>query len=225
MCGRFRLSRLEQWLLYLEALEADPSFAENWNAGYNIAPSQQVAVVSQRDTRTVVSSMRWGLIPSWAKEPSIGYKLINARAETVLEKHAFKNAFLQRRCLIPADGFYEWKKDGKKKQPYHFGMKDDSTFAFAGIWESWKSPEGKLVESCSVLTTAPNELVAEVHDRMPVILPVQHYKLWLFVPATEAARLLKFLEPFDPTEMCSYPVGLFVSNTKNEGPECIERIR
>jgi putative SOS response-associated peptidase YedK len=138
----------------------------------------------------------------------------------LLETPAFKESFRNRRCLIPADGFYEWKKAGKTKQPFHFGMKDDSVFAFAGIWDCWKSPTGQLLESCSILTTAPNELLVDVHDRMPVILPRRHYQAWLTAPASEAERLSELLVPFETNLMKRYAVSSLVNKPQNDMPEC-----
>jgi putative SOS response-associated peptidase YedK len=137
-----------------------------------------------------------------------------------LEKPAFRESFRNRRCLIPADGFYEWKKTGKGKQPFHFEMKDDSLFAFAGIWDCWKSPTGPLLEPCSILTTAPNEFLADVHDRMPVILPRRHYNAWLTAPTSEAERLSELLVPFDASLMKRYAVSSLVNKPQNDTPEC-----
>ena len=145
---------------------------------------------------------------------------INGRSETVLEKPAFRDSFRTRRCLIPADGFYEWKKAGKQRQPFHFGMKDGSLFAFAGVWDRWRSPAGQVLESCSILTTAPNELLADVHDRMPVILPRRHYQIWLTAPVAEAERLAELLVPFDASFMKRYAVSPLVNKPQNEMPEC-----
>jgi putative SOS response-associated peptidase YedK len=164
--------------------------------------------------------MRWGLVPSWASDISIGNRLINGRSETVLEKPAFRDSFRTRRCLIPADGFYEWKKAGKERRPFHFGMKDGSLFAFAGVWDRWKSPAGQVLESCSILTTAPNELIEDLHDRMPVILPPRHYQTWLMAPPAEAERLAELLVPFDATIMKRYPVSSLVNKPQNDMPEC-----
>ena len=159
-------------------------------------------------------------MPSWAGDISMGSRLINGRSETVLEKSAFGHSFRTRRCLIPADGFYEWKKAGKERVPFHFGMKDNSLFAFAGIWDRWKSPSGHALESCSILTTEPNELLDDVHDRMPVILPHRHYETWLTAPAPEAGRLAELLLPFDPHLMNRYAVSSLVNNPQNDVPEC-----
>lgn len=218
MCGRYQLKTDAQRLR--EQFTADPDCELTPN--YNVAPSHSVAVVREipEQKARILSKMRWGLVPHWAKDLAIGYKMINARSETVLEKPGFREAFKHRRCLIPADGFYEWKKEGKAKQPFHFGMADDSVFAFAGIWEQWKSPEGKYIESCSILTTTPNKLVEDVHDRMPVILPRRHYGTWLTAPATEAKNLADLLVPYEPDQMRRFAVSPLVNSVKNNSPEC-----
>jgi len=217
MCGRYRLSRPKYLVEYFDA-EAEE---EDFRASYNIAPTQAVATVRSGAAKRVLSNMRWGLIPWWAKDIAIGSRMINARSETVRENAAFRDSFRQRRCLIPADGFYEWKKSGKTKRPFHFGMKDGSLFAFAGIWDCWKSPEGKLLESCSILTTAPNDLVKDIHDRMPVILPQSHYEPWLTVPPAQADGLLELLTPFDASLMRKYEVSSLVNSPENDSPECV----
>jgi putative SOS response-associated peptidase YedK len=173
MCGRYRLSRRKQMIDdYFETAEE-----VDWEPRYNIAPSQNVPIVRQDQTKPErhFSLARWGLIPFWAKDASIGYKMINVRSETAASKPAFREALKSRRCLIPADGFYEWKRAGTAKQPYSFGMVDDSLFAFAGLWDRWKDTSGIVVESFSILTTTPNALLADVHDRMPVILKPDDY--------------------------------------------------
>jgi putative SOS response-associated peptidase YedK len=229
MCGRFRLSKTDKEVMKQFGVEIDPDYSPR----YNISPSQQVRVMKLADdsgaarSATVAMQMhiqRWGLVPHWAKDVKIGYKMINARSETILEKPSFRTAFKKRRCLIPADGFYEWKKDGdsnsKAKQPFHFGMKDDSLFAFAGIWEQWKAPEGAVLETCAILTTSPNELVADVHDRMPVILPASQYALWLTAEAERVERLQELLVPYPAEEMKKYPVSSVVNSPKNDMAAC-----
>jgi putative SOS response-associated peptidase YedK len=220
MCGRYRLSRRKQVVEEYFESASDESEEEDWSPRYNIAPTQPVPTVRQSGANRILSSMRWGLVPSWASDTAIGNRLINGRSETVLQKAAFRNSFLMRRCLIPADGFYEWKKSGKERHPFHFSMKDGSLFAFAGVWDRWKSPAGQMLESCSILTTAANELLEGVHDRMPVILPPRHYRTWLTAPSAEAERLAELLVPFDPSFMSRYSVGPFVNKPQNEGPEC-----
>lgn len=167
MCGRYRLSAVE---CIQERFEAEQ--AEELRPRYNIAPSQPVPIIRQDDGRRTVAMVRWGLVPFWAKDVSIGSRMINARCETVPEKPTFRSCFAKRRCLIPADGFYEWARAGTRKRPFHLGMKDDSLFAFASLWDCWNPPGGTPVESCTILTTAANRLVADLHDRMPVILRV-----------------------------------------------------
>jgi putative SOS response-associated peptidase YedK len=168
------------------------------------------------------SLMRWGLIPFWAKDANIGYEMINARAETVAEKPAFRESFKSRRCLIPADRFYEWKKVGKAKQPFHFGMHDDS---FAGIWDRWKNPVGEVIETCSILTTTANALLADVHDRMPVIMPLGHYDLWLDPGFKNTGDLRELLRPYEPSLMRRYPVSTRVNLVKNDDPDCASELK
>jgi len=217
MCGRYRLSATE----YLEEVfEAEAT--EVPQPRYNIAPSQPVQIVRGDNGRRVLVSVRWGLVPFWAKDLSIGYRMINARSETVLSKPAFREAFATRRCLIPADGFYEWKRLGSLKQPFHFGMKDNSLFAFAGLWDRWGSPDAAVVESCTILTTTANELVRDVHDRMPVILHPSHYQAWLVAPPAQARSFIKFLVPFDPDLIRRYQVTRLVNNPRNDTLDCIK---
>ncbi len=217
MCGRYRLSRPKYLAEYFDAEPPE----EDFRARYNIAPTQAVATVRACAAKRVLSSMRWGLIPSWAKDIATGNRMINARSETLLKNAAFRDSFRQRRCLIPANGFYDWKKSGKTKRPFHFGMKDGSLFAFAGICDCWKSPEGKLLESCSILTTTPNDLMKDIHDRMPVILPQAHYEPWLTVPPPQADGLLEMLAPFDANLMRKYEVSPSVNRPENDSPECV----
>jgi putative SOS response-associated peptidase YedK len=188
---------------------------------YNIAPTQPVPIVRQEDGRRTLAVVRWGLVPFWAKDVSIGSRMINARSETALHKPAFRGCFVKRRCLIPADGFYEWMKGGARKRPFHFGMKDDSLFAFAGLWDCWKPSESVAVESCTILTTSANSLVADLHDRMPVILPRDHYETWLAAPPSEASKLVDFLVPLDGGFMRRYEVSSLVNKPANDSPDCI----
>jgi putative SOS response-associated peptidase YedK len=219
MCGRYRLSRPERLREEFEA-EQDEEIA----AHYNVAPTQMVAAVRDAGSGRTVSLLRWGLVPWWASDLSMGASMINARSESVESTRAFRDAFRRRRCLIPADGFYEWKKTGKERQPYHFGMNDGALFAFAGIWDRWKPGSGQALETCSILTTAANSLVEPVHDRMPVILPRRHYEAWLTLPDAQAAELLPLLLPFDAALMKSYPVSRLVNRPENDGPECAQEV-
>ena len=219
MCGRYRLTSKERYL----AEHFDLADDVEWSPRYNIAPSDSVATIRQdaHQPKRTFSKMRWGLVPSWARGSSVGHALINARSETVLEKGIFRDAFRYRRCLIPADGFFEWKKAGKQKQPFHFGMADDSLFAFAGIWDTRRSLEGRPAESCSILTTTPNTIVQDVHDRMPVILHRDDYTDWLDPALQDAAVLTDLLKPFTAREMRRYPVSQLVNSPNNDTPECI----
>jgi len=172
MCGRYRLTAKERYIRDHYGLDEDPPWAPRWN----IAPTQPTIRQNPKTPIRTFNLARWGLIPYWAKDPSIGFKTINAMSETAAEKPAFREALRRRRCLIPADAFYEWKKVGpREKQAYNFGMIDDSLFAFAGLWDRWRDPAGDVLETCTILTTRPNSLVAGVHDRMPVILQRDAY--------------------------------------------------
>jgi putative SOS response-associated peptidase YedK len=219
MCGRYRLSRKDR---FPEYFEVDPF--DDFEPRYNIAPTQDVAVVRQDGDTRVLSKMRWGLIPSWAKDGSMSASLINARSETVLDKPAFRDSFRSRRCLIPADGFYEWKRSGKMKQPYQFGMINDALFAFAGIWDRWGAPGGQTIGSCSILTTTPSDLLRDVHDRMPVILPQRHYEAWLNAPPSEDLRLAELLVPFETEQMRRYPVSSLVNSPQNDSAACAMQV-
>src|SRR5713226_5355386 len=169
--------------------------------------------------------MRWGLIPYWAKDQSLGSRAINAMSETAAEKPAFRDAIKRRRCLIPADGFFEWKKIGpKEKQPYNFGLATGSLFAFAGLWDRWRDPKNNILETCSILTTRPNSLVADVHDRMPAILKPEDYDLWLDPGMTNVALLADCFTPLDPRLMKKYPVSTRVNRAENDDPECAQEV-
>jgi putative SOS response-associated peptidase YedK len=220
MCGRYRLSRRKD--LLAECFDVEPD--DDWEPRYNIAPTQNVPVIRQHteQPKRLASRMRWGLIPFWSKDASIGFKMINARAETVATKPAFRESLRKRRCLIPADGFYEWKREGKAKQPFNFSMHDDSIFAFAGIWDRWKNPQGEVIETCSIITTTPNALLIDIHDRMPVILPLKHYDLWLDPGFQKAEAVCDLLKPFDPALMRRYEVSNRVNLIKNDDPEGAE---
>jgi putative SOS response-associated peptidase YedK len=218
MCGRFTRKENLQHLAELLGLKSIPSLVPR----YNIAPSQLVACVrTNLDTldREWVE-LKWGLVPPWAKDASMGNKLINARGETVAEKPSFRKAFTQQRCLVLADGFYEWKREGKSKQPYYIRFKDHRPFAFAGIWERWERQD-PAIESCSLITIGPNAVMEPIHHRMPVILATTQYAEWLDASLQETERLNTLLRPFPPTEMEAYPVSLMVNNPSNDQPECV----
>lgn len=223
MCGRYRLTAKERYIRDHFGLDEDPAWAPRWN----ITPTQPVPTIRQ-DRKTPKRRFclaRWGLIPYWAKDPSIGFKTINAISETAAERPAFRDAMRRRRCLIPADGFYEWERVGpKEKQPYNFGMADDSLFAFAGLWERWQDPSGETIESCTILTTKPNSLVANIHDRMPAILKPEDYELWLDPGVTDPAPVADCLKPFDARVMKKYAVSIRVNHPENDDPECAREI-
>lgn len=168
--------------------------------------------------------MKWGLVPSWAKDPSIGNKLINARGETVAEKPAFRKAFKLQRCLVLADGFYEWKREGNIKRPYYIRFKDHRRFAFAGLWERWEKHEVDPLETCTLITTGPNAVMETIHHRMPVILASKHYVEWLDPSLQAIGRVNEMLRPFPPEEMEAYPVSQLVNNPRNDRPECVNPI-
>jgi putative SOS response-associated peptidase YedK len=193
----------------------------DWAPRFNIAPTQPVAVIRQHPREAVreLSLMRWGLIPSWAKDSSVA-SMINARAETAATKPAFRDALKSRRCLIPADAFYEWARAGKTKQPYCFEVNEGELFAFAGIWDRWKDPTGQWVKSCSILTTTPNAVISAVHDRMPVILDPDAYDLWLDPGMKDVSAASELLKPFDARLMRSYPVSSRINHVVNDDLEC-----
>ncbi|HEX6305870.1 MAG TPA: SOS response-associated peptidase [Anaerolineales bacterium] len=194
-------------------------------ARYNIAPSQPVAVIPN-DGRNKLDFFVWGLIPSWAKDPAIGNRMINARAETLAEKPSFRAAYRRRRCLVLADGFYEWRKEpgNKAKTPMYIQMESKEPFAFAGLWEIWHSADGSEVRSCNIITTEPNGLVKQIHNRMPVILPREAYELWLAPEEKDPSELDGLLVPFPAPEMMAYPVSKTVNSPANDGPELVQPI-
>ncbi|MGI8556159.1 MAG: SOS response-associated peptidase [Pyrinomonadaceae bacterium] len=215
MCGRFTSGKPEK--IKINGINA--ADLEGAKPRYNIAPSQQILSVINTSDEKHALYLQWGLIPSWSKEPS-GSGIINARAETLLEKPSFRDSFKRRRCLIPADGFYEWKRTGKIKQPYYFQMKDESVFSFAGIWDVWKT-DGKEIISCAIITTAPNELLSPIHNRMPAILHRNDFDTWLNneVKTDELEDLLK---PFPDEYMKGCAVGTNVNSPGVDDPQLIE---
>ncbi|NEO95768.1 MAG: SOS response-associated peptidase [Moorea sp. SIO3G5] len=219
MCGRFTLTTIGVSLARALNLDDVPT----QEARYNIAPTQLVATVlnPSNDSERQWQLLRWGLIPSWAKDIKIGAKLINARAETVAEKPAFRSAFRRRRCLVVADGFYEWRRKDGKKQPLYFQIKDKRPFAFAGLWERWKNPAGEIIASCTIITTVANDLISPIHDRMPVILEPSDYDLWLHDQVSQRELLQPLLIPYDAQKMSVYPVSTTVNNVRNNSPDCI----
>ncbi|MCY7321824.1 MAG: SOS response-associated peptidase [Phormidesmis sp. CAN_BIN36] len=216
MCGRFSQSLIGEAIAEAFQLVETP----DWRPRYNIAPTQMIpAIVAAEGGDRQFKSLRWGLIPSWAKDPAIGAKLINARSETVTEKPSFRSAFKQRRCLILADGFYEWRKQSGKKQPFYFSLENGSPFAFAGLWERWHDLEDGRLETCTILTTEANPIVAQAHDRMPVILNRDRYDRWLDL-SQPAESVQSLLRPYDDTLMTAYPVSSSVNSARNDTPDC-----
>ena len=220
MCGRYTLRTAAEEIAAAFGVEEMPAV----EARYNIAPTQSVLSIRQSPGGREARWLKWGLIPSWAKDTAMGARLINARSETVAEKPAFREAFKQRRCLIPADGFYEWQRRDGKKQPFYFRLRDERPFGFAGLWEKWRSPEGEVIESCAILTTEANELLRPVHDRMPVILHPEDYQLWLEEDARQRALLKELLRPYPAEEMLAYPVSATVNSPSNQGRSLIEEL-
>jgi putative SOS response-associated peptidase YedK len=221
MCGRFTLRTPASAVAEQFALAEIPPLQPR----FNVAPTQAVAVVRQKSTSPADRElvwMRWGLIPSWAADPAIGNRMINARAETADQKPAFRQALRRRRCLLAADGFYEWQRVGKQKQPYRLTMRDQRPFGLAGLWETWKSPDNETIVSCTILTTEANALVAPMHDRMPVIIGPEDYDRWLDPARQDPDELKPLLRPYPSEAMVAYPVSPQVNKVENDGPECIE---
>lgn len=227
MCGRYTLRHSTQQIVARfevnDVIEATFGEMEPEALRYNIAPTQTVAVITQNSPRAL-EMMRWGLVPSWAKNPSIGSKMFNARAETLAEKPSFRSALARRRCLVPADAFYEWQKRGKTKQPLCIHRKDNALFAFAGLWDEWTSPDGSPLHSCTIITVAPNPLMAAIHDRMPAILRPEDEGTWLRGNMASANELLALLAPYPEDDLEAYPVSTAVNSVANNVPACIEAI-
>jgi putative SOS response-associated peptidase YedK len=217
MCGRYTLKTPINGLAERFEIEEYPS---SLNPSYNIAPTQEVAAVVEEDEKRKLEMFHWGLIPSWAKDPAIGNKMINARAETVSEKPSYRSAFKKRRCLILADGFYEWQKTDNGKQPYYIKMQDDSPFAFAGLWEIWQ--DGEEIRSSTIITTDANDLMGEIHHRMPVILHPENYGVWLDPGFDEKEALIDLLKPYPSNKMEAYAVSRRVNKPSNNEPSVVE---
>jgi putative SOS response-associated peptidase YedK len=227
MCGRFTLRQPD---LLSERFQAQLDLDDGLSPRYNVAPTQPTPIVVEKPEGRLIQTARWGLIPAWAKDPSIGNRLINARAETMAEKPSFRSALRSRRCLVPADGFFEWHRAGSAKTPFLLHRRDDDLFAFAGLYEHWRDPAGQFVTSCTIITTAPNALVAgggpggtPIHDRMPLILLPEHEALWLdpAFPAAEDWRDLA--QPYPADLMEAYPVAPVVNNPRHDVPETVAR--
>ena len=227
MCGRFALAAPRSELISRFALSECADFSPR----YNIPPGTDIPVIQVNgEGHRMLRLLRWGLVPSWAKDPSIGARLNNARGETMAEKPSFRSAFQYRRCLVPASGFFEWAKDGQIKQPFYISLKSGEPMAMAGLWESWKTPEGPMLHTVCIITTRANELMEPIHDRMPVIISPDHWEGWLSPPANKdgrdsaAARIGELVAPYPASEMQAWPVSRRVSKSGEEGAELISRI-
>ncbi len=222
MCGRYSQTHSALAIAHTFQLSVVPDAPPR----YNIAPTQLVGAILQLQDRPErqFRILRWGLVPSWAKDAAIGNRLINARSETVSEKPSFRSAFRYRRCLIVADGFYEWQRQAGKnqKQPYYFQLANHALFGFAGLWEHWESPTGELLETCTILTTEANEVLRPIHERMPVIMHPDDYDTWLDPTLNTFAKLHPLLRPYPAETMRAYPVSLRVNKADYDRPECIE---
>ncbi|MFJ7726248.1 SOS response-associated peptidase [Neobacillus sp. NPDC097160] len=224
MCGRFTLTATFEEIIDRFDIQ---SFMEEelYSPSYNIAPSQSVLAVINDGRSNRMGFLKWGFIPPWAKDLSIGNKMINARAETITEKPSFRHAFKKKRCIVIADSFYEWKRhEDQTKTPIRIKLKSDELFAMAGIWEGWKSPDGKMLYTCSVITTGPNKLMKDIHDRMPVILNREDEKTWLDPAISDTTLLQPLLVPFDDKAMETYEVSSLVNSPKNNSIELIQKI-
>lgn len=223
MCGRFAL--IVDAAVLADVFNVDPP--RELKPRFNIAPTQTIPIVraqAGKGDQREWAMVRWGLVPSWAKDEKIGARMINARGETVAEKPSFRSAVKSRRCLIPADGFYEWVRSREAKQPYFIHFADARPFAFAGLWERWQGPGRDPLDTCTIITTTPNELVAELHDRMPAILPPAHFGEWLQPEPLPAERLQGLLRPHSAEGMEAYPVSTHVNSPRNDDQECIVRV-
>ena len=226
MCGRYRRTTREEELCRIYRIPIPPQ--RDLPISYNIAPAQDVLTIrfNRKTQQRSLDPLRWGLIPHWSQDKRIAYRTINARRETLDVAPSFKQAFRRRRCLIPADGFYEWRQiggPGGAKVPFSIGMKDDSPFVFAGLWEGWKDPStGEWLRTCTIITGDPNELVAQVHIRMPVILPVEHHAVWL--SEIEGGDLKALLKPYPAEQMKMWPVSSRVNSPKNNDPQLLDPI-
>ncbi len=222
MCGRITQTATPEMIAQQFHVAEPPLFKPR----YNIAPSQSVAAIRTEPDTTLrkLVMLRWGLIPSWAKDPKIGSQCINAKAETVAEKPSFRVAFRKRRCLVIVTGFYEWQVQGRSKQPMWIGLKSQRPFAFAGLWEHWQPPGGTGIKSCTILTTEPNELMRPIHNRMPVILPPASYDQWLDPTVQQTEPLKALLRAYPNDELMAYPVSTLVNNPRHDALQCLEPV-
>ncbi|MCD9020412.1 SOS response-associated peptidase [Cohnella silvisoli] len=220
MCGRYTIvvTMEELMLRYLMELPTNRYHTPR----YNVAPMQNILAIVHDGENNRLGELRWGLVPSWASDDRLGSKMINARAETILEKTSFKTLIRRKRAIIPADGFYEWKQAGDKKQPMRITMKDGSIFSMAALYDTWNAPDGRKISTCTIITTTPNNLVSDIHDRMPVILRPEDEAAWLDRGNDDVEKLTSLLTPYSANAMKAYPVSPIVGNVKNDTAECIE---
>lgn len=219
MCGRFTIISDPVKMMERFVLDEVPF---NLEPRYNVAPGQMVPAIIADKGKRRMGQLKWGLVPSWAQDEKIGYKMINARAETLTVKPAFRNLIARKRCIIPADSFYEWKQTANGKQPVRILMRSGEPFAFAGLFDTWTRQDGQKLHTCTIITTRPNELVRDIHDRMPVILRgPEHEAIWLDREVCDPELLQSLLVPYDASQMRSYPVSPIVGNPKNDVSECI----
>ena len=222
MCGRFTQERPASELA--EIFEAEP-LVDDPGAHFNVAPTDDASVVVQREDRRAVTAYRWGLIPHWASEAKVGSRMFNARAETVATSPAFRDAFLRKRCLVPVDSFYEWRREGTIRQPYREVRRYGQPLALAGLWAGWRDPVTSSVRrTFTILTTTPNAALADLHDRMPVVIDADDWSRWLGPPPADPGELLGLLQPDDAVELDIYPVIRAVNDVRRDGPELIERL-
>lgn len=220
MCGRFTQERPTSDLAEIFGAE---DLATAPGGRFNVAPTDEAAVIVQRDDRRAVTAYRWGLIPHWADDPRIGNRMINARAETIATSGAFRESFAKRRCLVPVDSFYEWRRDGTAKQPFRIVRTDGRPLALAGLWSGWRDPESdRVIRTFTIVTTGPNELMRTIHDRMPVVVPPEAWDRWLDPGVGDPAELLGLLVPAPDSGLVAYPVSRRVNDVRNDDPTLVE---
>lgn len=222
MCGRYTITvTLEELMLRYDMYD---TFMPRYSPKYNVAPGQQVMAIIHDGQRNKLGELRWGLIPEWAKDEKVGYQMLNARSETLADKPAFRKPFERKRCLIPADSFYDWKGTGKHKQPMRIMLRSKEMFSMAGLYDTWTSPEGVRISTCTVITTESNEMMRDIHERMPVILPREKEAVWLDRSMKNVDQLRPLLRPYPSELMMAYPVSSRVGNVRNDDEQCIEPI-
>ncbi|MHC4268453.1 MAG: SOS response-associated peptidase [Planctomycetota bacterium] len=222
MCGRFALTDIDAIFSRLRVIISEDVKIQ---PHYNIAPSQNIPVIyKDKNRENRIEFMKWGLVPFWAKDPKIGHKMINARAETLTQKPSFKHIFKTKRCLVPGSGFYEWKKVDKHKVPYYIGIKNCKTFSFAGLFDHWKDSDGNELKTFTIITTNANNTLKPIHDRMPVILKQEFEEKWLDIKTQDSDLLAEMLTPYTDDQMVAYPVSSEVNNPGNDNPKLIRRI-